>query len=141
MISLAWVGDWPITQFFGEHPQKYAWLGMDGHNGLDVATPIGTVVRALWDADLVESAYDEGGYGHYVKLRTPSGVDVLFAHLRDAVGWGGGTRIPAGTPFGETGSSGWSSGPHLHLAIRPDFRYRGGGFLGYVDPLPWALAP
>lgn len=135
MIALPWEGDWPISQLFAERPAYYAQYGLLGHNGLDIACPEGTAVRALLSSTVVEVEYDGRGYGNYVKLRHEHGTELLYAHLVARGLPEPGTVVDAGQPVALSGATGRVTGPHLHLGIRPDWRYRGGGYLGYVDPL------
>lgn len=128
-----------ITQLFGENPAAYARFGLSGHNGVDLAVPVGTPLRALVDAMLVEAAFDAGGYGNYVKLRTASGADWLYGHLDQPTELEIGQAVSAGDVVGVSGNSGNSTGPHCHVGYRPDDAYRGGGYGGYVDPLPYLL--
>jgi len=132
-------GDYQITQYFGENPAAYARFGLAGHNGLDLALPAGTPLLAVEDASLVEAAYDATGYGYYAKLQTPRGSHWLYAHMSEPCPLEIGQAVSAGDPIGVSGSSGNSTGPHLHLGFRPDGSYRGGGYGGYVDPLPYLI--
>jgi murein DD-endopeptidase MepM/ murein hydrolase activator NlpD len=132
-------GDARITQLFGEHPADYAMFGLLGHNGVDLAVPIGTPLKAPEDASLVEAAFDAAGYGWYVKLRTAAGADWLFGHMDGPSPLEIGQAVAAGEGLGESGNSGNSTGPHVHVGYRPDDAYRGGGYAGYVDPLPYLI--
>lgn len=131
--------DVAITQLFGEHPAAYARFGLAGHNGVDLAMPVGTPLLSPADAVLVEAAYDATGYGWYVKLRTPAGADWLLGHMDGPTGLAVGQAVAAGDELGQSGNSGNSTGPHCHVGYRPDDAYRGGGYGGYVDPLPYLI--
>ena len=136
MRSPAWEGDWPISQLFGVNPQWYVAFGLAGHNGIDVAMPLGTALFAPLDATVVECANDQAGYGLYVKLTSGGGQDMLLAHLSAQEPLAVGAVVTAGTPLGRSGSTGNSTGPHLHFGWRllnADF-YRGWPYNGYVDP-------
>lgn len=137
MISLAWEGDWPVSQGFGARPAYYATFGLAGHEGVDIAAPVGTRVRALYDGEVVEVGLGDGPYGYYVKVRTPGGADTLWAHLLPYDLPRPGTWKGAGEPVGWTGSSGNIQGVHLHFGYRPHFWERGGPYDGWVDPLPF----
>jgi murein DD-endopeptidase MepM/ murein hydrolase activator NlpD len=136
VTSLAWEGDFPVTQLWGERATYYGQWGLAGHNGIDVAMPEGTLLRALWDGENVHTGYDPGGYGWYVVYSTPWGGSYLYAHLSDTGGHPVGEPTKAGDPLCFSGNSGNSTGPHLHLGIRPDRHYRYGPMAGYTDPLP-----
>lgn len=136
MRSPAWEGDWPVSQYFGVNPAAYGRFLLQGHNGLDVAMPLGTPVYAPVAATVIEAAYDAGGYGYYVKISTDDGQDWLFAHLRGAADVALDQLVAAGDQLGESGSTGNSTGPHLHIGWRLwNAAYnRGWPFNGYVDP-------
>lgn len=86
------------------------------HNGLDAAAPQGAPVRAMADGTVVISAY-RGGYGHLVAIDHGDGFTTLYAHLskRDVEV---GDEVAAGSTIGRIGSTGASTGPHLHFEVR-----------------------
>jgi murein DD-endopeptidase MepM/ murein hydrolase activator NlpD len=88
------------------------------HEGLDFAAPTGTPIFAAADG-VVESASYERGYGRTVRLRHPSGVETVYAHMsRFTRGLKPGDRVRQGAVIGAVGSTGLSTGPHLHYEIR-----------------------
>jgi murein DD-endopeptidase MepM/ murein hydrolase activator NlpD len=88
------------------------------HEGLDFAAPSGTPIFAAADG-VVESARYERGYGRIVRLRHPNGVETLYAHMsRFTRGLKAGDRVRQGAVIGAVGSTGMSTGPHLHYEIR-----------------------
>lgn len=136
MRSPAWEGDWPVSQWFGVNPAGYARFGVQGHNGLDVAMPSGTIILAPVDARVAETGSDPGGWGYYVKLTTSDQQDWLFAHFERPAIVAPGQEVVAGAWLGNSGSTGNSTGPHLHVGWRLwNAAYnRGWPFNGYVDP-------
>jgi murein DD-endopeptidase MepM/ murein hydrolase activator NlpD len=86
------------------------------HNGVDYAAPSGTPVRAILDAEVV-FAGPKGGYGNLVELRHAGGTTTLYAHL-DSIDVQVGDRIARGSLLGSVGSTGQSTGPHLHFEVR-----------------------
>lgn len=86
------------------------------HNGLDAAAPQGAPVRAMADGTVAISAY-RGGYGHLVAIDHGDGFTTLYAHLskRDVEV---GDEVTAGSTIGRIGSTGASTGPHLHFEVR-----------------------
>jgi murein DD-endopeptidase MepM/ murein hydrolase activator NlpD len=86
------------------------------HAGLDFVAPAGTEVRATAPG-LVVSAGAKGGYGQMVEIRHEDGVNTRYAHL-SAILVEKGTRVSSGTPIGRVGSTGRSTGPHLHYETR-----------------------
>jgi murein DD-endopeptidase MepM/ murein hydrolase activator NlpD len=104
------------------------------HTGLDIAAPRGTKVRAT-AAGTVRRAATEDGYGRYVELRHADGHVTRYAHLAD-LRVEPGAEIARGQVLGTVGTTGLSTGPHLHYEVRgPDGAPR--------DPKPYvdALAP
>ena len=100
------------------------------HAGIDLAAGIGAPISAV-AAGTVTSAGDEGGYGRAVRLLHADGTETLYAHMSE-LHVQVGQRVTAGTYVGREGSSGHSTGPHLHFEVRI------GGVP--VDPAPWLRA-
>jgi hypothetical protein len=124
-----------ITQRFGENPGDYARWGLKGHTGIDFAAPMKSPVYAVESGVVIETGFDEYGYGNYVKIRH-KGFESLYAHLhRLDVKQGEG--IGKGELLGLSGSSGNSTGPHLHYAMRIVPYNRGDGWDGFSDPEPY----
>jgi uncharacterized protein (TIGR00156 family) len=98
------------------------------HNGIDLAANVGTAVRAAMDGR-VSVVGTDAVYGRYVILTHNNGYQTLYAHLsRFSVSQG--ANVTQGTKIGESGNSGYSTGPHLHFAI-----YRNGQALNPLDVL------
>lgn len=124
--DLVWPTDGAFTSAFGYrlHP---IWNERRLHAGIDIPGPTGQPVYAARDG-VVASAGPRGGYGIAVVIRHPDGMSTTYAHL-DSVGVTAGTTVLAGDDIGRVGSSGLSTGPHLHFEVR----------LGGVpaDPMEW----
>ena len=108
-------GSGRVSQRFGEHPDWYAPYGMAGHNGIDYAAYTGTPVLAA-HVGVVQVGNDPGGFGNYVKV-VGSRMTTLYAHLSH-VSVQAGDRVQAGEQLGNVGSTGNSTGPHLHFGLR-----------------------
>lgn len=106
-----------LTSGFGR--RRHPVLGFSRqHEGVDFAAPTGTPVYAAADG-VVASARWESGYGRTVRLRHPGGVETVYAHLsRFAAEARPGERVRQGEVIGAVGSTGMSTGPHLHYEIR-----------------------
>jgi murein DD-endopeptidase MepM/ murein hydrolase activator NlpD len=96
---------------------------MRAHNGIDYAAAPGTPVRAVGDGVIRKASWG-GGYGNVVEVSHRGGYASRYAHLRGyAKGIRPGVRVTAGTVIGYVGSTGMSTGPHLHyefhMAGRP----------------------
>lgn len=138
MRTKAWWGDVPVSQLYGENAEWYLQnVGQPGHNGVDFAFPLWYEVVAHSPLTVKESGYDPGGWGYYVKLGDASGGEWIYAHLQKEGRPPEGAPLDSGWTVGFTGSSGLSSGPHLHLGYRPDASYRASALHGWVDPLPY----
>ncbi|AGH95434.1 M23 family metallopeptidase [Pseudobdellovibrio exovorus] len=97
------------------------------HLGVDYAAPTGTPIRAIGDGVITMAGWNGGG-GNTIKLRHNSIYDSAYKHLsRFAQGIKKGSRVKQGQTIGYVGSTGLSTGPHLHF----EFFVRG----KYVDPL------
>jgi len=97
---------------------------------VDYAAPTGTPVRSVGDG-VVEFAGVQNGYGNVVQVRHSNDRSTLYAHL-SRIDVRSGQRIEQGARLGAVGSTGWSTGPHLHF----EFRVNG----AHQDPLRIAKA-
>ncbi len=86
------------------------------HHGLDIAAPTGTPVRSVTDGTVI-AAGDRGGYGLTVEVDHGNGVTSRYAHM-SALDVRVGDRVPVGGTVGAVGSTGASTGPHLHVEVR-----------------------
>jgi murein DD-endopeptidase MepM/ murein hydrolase activator NlpD len=98
------------------------------HAGEDFATPVGTNLVSM-STGTVTFAGQESGYGTIVKIRYWDGTVSFFGHMSSLSVTDGETVMP-GELVGQSGNTGESTGPHLHLEIHPN-----GG--QPVNPLPW----
>jgi murein DD-endopeptidase MepM/ murein hydrolase activator NlpD len=97
------------------------------HSGVDLAAPTGTPIYAGGDG-VIERAQWFGGYGRYVEIRHANGYATAYGHMSAiADGITPGTRVTQGQLVGYVGSTGVSTGPHLHYEIKINNRT--------VDPL------
>jgi len=97
------------------HPVLKRWRA---HKGIDYAAPTGTPVRAVSDA-VVAFAGRQGGYGNLIVLKHRGQYSTAYGHLsRFAQGTRRGARINQGEIIGYVGTTGLSSGPHLHYEFR-----------------------
>jgi len=105
-----------ISSGFGR--RKHPILGYSKmHAGVDFAAPSGTPIRAAGDGVIRRAGWN-GGYGRYVRIRHNSIYQTAYAHMRRiAKGIKPGVRVQQGQIIGYVGSSGRSTGPHLHYEI------------------------
>lgn len=106
------VARYRLTAAFGESGSSWQFR----HTGLDFQAPTGTPVRAVTEAQVVAVAYHPL-YGRMVVLQTRSGVTLWYCHL-SRVSVTEGDRVVAGQRVGRIGTTGNSSGPHLHFEVR-----------------------
>ena len=115
-----------LTQGFGctsfeLEPLSSQCPGGHFHSGLDLAVPQGTPVRAAAAGTVLSAGWNAAGYGFCVVLDHGHGLTTLYAHLLEtAVAAGDG--VAAGRPIGLVGSTGSSTGPHLHFEVRAQGR-------------------
>lgn len=124
--------EWRSTGELGEARSQ------GGHAGWDLAIPEGTPIVFYTQGTVTAVKYDANGYGHYVDVKSPDGYTHRFAHNSDIQVAVGQTVYP-GEVIALAGSTGRSSGPHLHWEIRepgaPNYgRFEAGGV---IDPLDY----
>ena len=88
------------------------------HPGFDLAAPTGTTVDAA-AAGTVTHAGPAGTYGNLIVIKHANGVETRYAHL-SATSVKAGDQVQAGQPIGAVGTTGYSTGPHLHFEVRKD---------------------
>ncbi|MGB0684535.1 MAG: peptidoglycan DD-metalloendopeptidase family protein [Magnetovibrionaceae bacterium] len=87
------------------------------HRGVDFAAPTGTPIFAAGDG-VIEVAGRKGGYGNYVRIRHTNGYATAYAHMhRFGKGIRAGKHVKQGRIIGTVGTTGRSTGPHLHYEI------------------------
>ena len=97
------------------------------HTGVDWATPYGTPIFASGNG-MVEKVGPEGGYGKYIRIKHNNGYETAYGHMSAfAKGMEPGKRVRQGQVIGFVGSTGQSTGPHVHYEILVNGRF--------VDPL------
>ena len=88
-----------------------------GHTGMDLAVPTGTPIRAALGGTVTVSKYNAGGYGYYVIIDHGNGLTTLYGHCSQLLARVGQT-VQAGDIIALSGSTGRSTGPHLHFEVR-----------------------
>jgi murein DD-endopeptidase MepM/ murein hydrolase activator NlpD len=131
----------PVTQVFG--PTDFSLeppLSFNGafyphfHTGLDLGAPLDTPIHAAADGVVLLAAAsvdDKGklvGYGNYVVIAHPDGFVTLYGHL-DSIAVKAGQVVHQGEIVGREGSTGWSTGPHVHFEVRHNGQF--------LDPVPF----
>ena len=98
------------------------------HPGIDLAGPIGTPIYATADGVVLRAGWNAGGYGNLVEIDHGKGISTRFGHM-SAVLVAAGQHIIRGQQIGRMGSTGRSTGSHLHYEVRIDGRP--------VNPIPF----
>lgn len=105
------VGEYPVTQKFGETYTSKS------HTGIDYACPAGTPILASADGTVIYAGWKDGGYGICVFMRHPDGNMTIYEHL-SSVSVKVGQALSISDVLGYSGSTGNSTGPHLHFEAR-----------------------
>ena len=101
-----------ITDWFGYRASR----GRQ-HFGLDIRIKTGDTIRAAFDGKVRVSRYERRGYGHYLVIRHPNGLETLYGHLSKKL-VSENDIVHAGDPIALGGNTGRSTGPHLHFETR-----------------------
>ena len=136
-------GRFPIqgTYTFGGEDARFG-AARDGHvhEGQDITAASGTPVVAPLASTVYWIAFQRSGAGHYVVLRAADGTDYVFMHLlAGSITTTEGALLAEGQAFAAVGSTGASSGPHLHFEIWPQGWYSSKESRP-IDPLPQLMA-
>jgi murein DD-endopeptidase MepM/ murein hydrolase activator NlpD len=114
-----------LTAGFGDYG-----LWSSSHTGQDFACPEGTPIHAVGDGKIIFAAYD-GAYGNKIAILHPDGTVTWYAHMSAFVQTSG--EVQAGDVIGRVGTTGNTTGAHVHLEVRP---HNGAP----VPPLTWLRA-
>ncbi|MFG1664834.1 transglycosylase family protein [Streptomyces sp. Y7] len=124
----------PVSAATGTPYRKAGALWSKGyHTGVDFAVPTGTSVKSVGSGKVVSAGW-EGSFGYQVVIRHADGRYTQYAHL-SAISVRDGQSVGAGQRIGRSGSTGNSTGPHLHFEVRT-----GPGFGSDVDPVAYLRA-
>ncbi len=119
----------PTKNYYISSPFGYRWHPISGewkkHQGIDMAAPQGTPIYATRTGVVTVTAFQDRGAGYYVKLNHGDGYTSIYMHMTHYIVEVG-QYVTAGQIIGYVGSTGGSTGPHLHFGIA----YKG----EYLDP-------
>lgn len=130
--AVGFVGGWRITSYFGGRPDPFTGRASN-HGGMDLAAPTGTPMYAV-KPGIIYQAWDPGGGGNWTRLQCDDGDMFGYGHASSYAPGGSGRRVKAGDLIAYVGSTGASTGAHLHFAYQP----KGAG--GYRDPYDILMA-
>lgn len=119
---------WPvnggyISQYFGAFDTD-----VNGHTGLDIAASNGTQIYSASVGTVTEVIYSNSGYGNRLKVNCGNGIVLLYAHCSE-IDVSVGDTVNVGDMIAKVGSTGNSTGPHLHFEVRKNG--------AKVDPAPY----
>jgi murein DD-endopeptidase MepM/ murein hydrolase activator NlpD len=123
-IGFGWPARGTLTSRFGRR-----WGRM--HKGIDIAGPVGTPINAAADGTVIAAGWSSGGYGNLVEVRHSDGTTTRYGH-NSRLSVSVGQTVRQGQQVAEMGSTGHSTGSHLHFEIRPS----GGDAVNPIAHLP-----
>ncbi|GAB4383582.1 MAG: hypothetical protein Kow00121_45660 [Elainellaceae cyanobacterium] len=104
---------WPSR---GVLSSGYGWRWGRMHQGIDIAADVGTPIYAAATGVIEFAGWNSGGYGNMVEIRHSDGSMTRYAHM-NAIHVSAGQNVTQGEQIGEMGSTGYSTGPHLHFEV------------------------
>lgn len=110
--GMIWPAKGVLTSGFG-----WRWGRM--HKGIDIAGPVGTPIVAADSGVVTFAGWNDGGYGYLVEITHANGSQTLYAHNSRLLVQEG-QKVSQGQQISEMGSTGFSTGPHLHFEIHPN---------------------
>ena len=110
-IGFSWPAAGKLTSRFGRR-----WGRM--HKGIDIAGPVGTPINAAADGTVISAGWNSGGYGNLVELKHSDGTTTRYGH-NSRISVSVGQTVRQGQQLAEMGSTGHSTGSHVHFEIRP----------------------
>jgi murein DD-endopeptidase MepM/ murein hydrolase activator NlpD len=117
--GFAWPARGPITTYFGE----VGWTSPRGHAGLDISAPWGAPVVAAAGGQVLLATRAGGGYGIEIILDHGDGLRTVYGHLSE-LDVQAGEGVSRSQLIGLVGSTGFSTGPHLHFEVRQNGELR-----------------
>jgi len=107
----------PPTDMFVRVTSKFGPRRSRMHNGIDLKVNTGDTIRSAFDGKVRIKGYDRRGYGNYLVIRHPNGLETVYGHLSKIV-VNENDIVRAGEPIGLGGNTGRSTGSHLHFETR-----------------------
>ena len=106
-----------VPPIIGSINSHFGPRGRRNHYGIDLGLRTGDPVVSAFNGKVRITRYDRGGYGYYVVVRHPNGLETVYGHLSEIKVFEG-QSVVAGQTIGLGGSTGRSTGPHLHFETR-----------------------
>lgn len=106
-----------VAPIKGMITSPYGWRKKRMHKGIDIKLYVGDTVRAAFDGVIRIRKFEKRGYGNYYVITHENGLETIYGHLSKHIAKEGAT-VKAGQAIGLGGSTGRSTGPHLHFEMR-----------------------
>jgi len=103
-----------LSSFFGFRPDPFTGV-RSFHNGIDIASRPGTAILASMAGTVAEVGFNRN-FGNYVIIKHSGGYQTLYGHMTRYI-VDHGQKVQQGQKIGEVGSTGYSTGPHVHFSI------------------------
>lgn len=145
-------GSYPVTQVYGNNPDYYKQFGFAGHEGVDWGTPVGVNILAPFKRNIILQDQDDprsGAYGNYIVVWDPEQKCAIWYCHESLNNVALGQEFPQGTVLAQTGNTGNTTGPHLHVnfvetdanGVRLNQNNGFKGMLNILDPnlVEWTL--
>lgn len=134
-------GTLKVTQLFGGNPanERYtdgAGNSVIGHDGIDFSANLGDSVYPAFDGKIEIIDSRPFGFGLHAIIHRENGDSVLYGHLSE-IDVSNGSQVQVHVPFAKAGSTGNSTGPHVHFLLKPNNSDGKNGYGGAIDPLPY----
>ena len=107
---------WPTSGYVSS-PYGLRWNGTEFHQGIDIAAETGTPIVATADGVVTSAGWNGSGYGNMVDVDHGGGIMTRYGHA-SAVAVTVGQEVRRGQVIAYVGSTGYSTGPHLHYEVR-----------------------
>lgn len=124
---------WPVpgysrlSSYFGTRPDPFGKPTQEYHSGIDVPAPKGTKIVAAYDGEVAWSYYSSSA-GNWIGIDHGDGIYTVYMHMSKRIA-NEGDKVKKGDVIGLVGTTGRSTGNHLHFGVRKNGKY--------VDPLDW----
>lgn len=118
-LGFEWLGS--VTSLYGYRENPTA-AGTQIHRGLDIAAPAGTPIYSVQDGTVIQAVHGHASYGNYILIADDKGRETRYAHCSVLTATEG-QKVKAGDKIAEVGSTGNSTGNHLHIEIKENGQY------------------
>ncbi len=114
---------WPAAGRISAHFGEISSVSPRGHSGIDIAGDYGDPVSAAAAGQVVQAGWSPLGYGNLIVIEHAGGMETWYGHLSVML-VSRGQSVQTGEQIGRIGSTGFSTGPHLHFEVRQDGQLR-----------------